>query len=247
MVGQELIRRMRESPGTSNFLNLNLHFNVNPKELQKLIEFGENLKIEFKQRFSTHIKIAKELIAFANTAGGHLIIGVDDDGSLYGVQSEKGEAELIKETVADFCEPEIKYNIEYIELHGKELVVVNVPESANKPHRIKDYKTLLDLNTAEVFIRVADKSVPASKEMIKILQANTKRLPMKNYNFGRTEEIVFDMLRNKETVTVRDLSEHANISRRRASRTLIKLVRINLLNIHTKDNGEDFFTSSGEL
>ncbi len=220
---------------------------MSPKELQQLIEIGENLKVEFKQRFSTHVKIAKELIAFANTSGGRLIIGVDDDGSLYGVQSEKGEAELVKETVTDFCEPEIKYNIDFIELHGKEIVVVDVPESDSKPHRIKDYKTLLDLNTAEVFIRVADKSVPASKEMIKILQANAKRVPMKNYNFGKTEEIVFDMLRHKESVTVRDLSEQANISRRRASRTLIKLVRINLLNIHTKDNGEDFFTSSEEL
>jgi predicted transcriptional regulator len=83
--------------------------------------------------------------------------------------------------------------------------------------------------------------------MIKILQANAGRVPMKKYNFGKTEEVVFEMLRKKESVTVKDLSERANISRRRASRTLIKLVRINLLNIHTKDNGEDFFTSSSEL
>ena len=220
---------------------------MSPKELQKLIEGGENLKVEFKQRFSTHLKIAKELIAFANTAGGDLIIGVDDDRSLYGVLSEKGEAELIRETVADYCEPQIEFNIEFIELFGKEIVVVKVPESENKPHRINDYKTLLDLNTAEVFIRVSDKSVPASKEMIKILQAGTKSAPLTKYNFGKTEEIVFDMLRNQESVTVKELSEHANISRRRSSRTLIKLVRINLLNIHTKDNGEDYFTSTEEL
>jgi predicted HTH transcriptional regulator len=220
---------------------------VNPRELQKLIEGGENLKVEFKQRFSTHLKIAKELIAFANTAGGCLIIGVDDNGSLYGVQSEKGEAELIKETVAQYCEPRIEFEIEFIELFGKEIVLVKVPESDNKPHRINDYKTLLDLNTAEVFIRVADKSVPASKEMIKILQANTKSAPLKKYNFGRTEEIVFEMLKGKEFITVKNLSEYANISRRRASRTLIKLVRLNLLNIHTKDNGEDYFTSREEL
>jgi predicted transcriptional regulator len=89
--------------------------------------------------------------------------------------------------------------------------------------------------------------VPASKEMIKILQASTKSAPLKKYNFGKTEEIVFDMLRSKESLTVKNLSEYANISRRRASRTLIKLVRLNLLNIHTKDNGEDYFTSREEL
>jgi predicted transcriptional regulator len=83
--------------------------------------------------------------------------------------------------------------------------------------------------------------------MIKILQANTKSTPLKKYNFGKTEEIVFDILRGKESLTVRELGERANISQRRASRTMIKLVRLNLLNIHTKDNGEDYFTSSGEL
>jgi len=220
---------------------------VSPKKLLHLIDGGENIKVEFKQRFSTHIKIAKEIIAFANTAGGYLIIGVDDDGSIYGVRSEKGEAELVKETVREYCQPQIDYQIEYIELFGKEIVLVKIPESDNKPHRIQDYKTLLDLNTAEVFIRVNDKSVPASKEMIKILQSNTKSTPLKKYNFGKPEVIVFDILRSKESVTVRELVEQANISRRRASRTLIKLVRINLLNIHTKDNGEDFFSSSGEL
>lgn len=220
---------------------------MSPKKLLHLIDGGENIKVEFKQRFSTHIKIAKEIIAFANTAGGYLIIGVDDDGSIYGVRSEKGEAELVKETVREYCQPQIDYQIEYIELFGKEIVLVKIPESDNKPHRIQDYKTLLDLNTAEVFIRVNDKSVPASKEMIKILQSNTKSTPLKKYNFGKPEVIVFDILRSKESVTVRELVEQANISRRRASRTLIKLVRINLLNIHTKDNGEDFFSSSGEL
>lgn len=220
---------------------------MSPKQLQLLIKGGENIKVEFKQRFSTHIKIAKEIIAFANTTGGYLIIGVDDDSSIYGVRSEKGEAELVKETIADYCQPQVDFRIEFIELYGKEIVVVRIPESDNKPHRIQDYKTLLDLNTAEVFIRVTDKSVPASKEMIKILQANTKRIPLKKYNFGKTEEIVFDMLRSKESVTVKGLGERANISQRRASRTLIKLVRINLLNIHTKDNGEDYFTSSGDL
>ena len=219
---------------------------MSPKQLQLLIEGGESIKVEFKQRFSTHIKIAKEIIAFANTAGGCLIIGVDDDGSIYGVRSEKGEAELVKETIADYCQPQIDYKIEFIELFGKEIVVVRIPQSLNKPHRIQDYKTLLDLNTAEVFLRVNDKSVPASKEMIKILQANTKSTPLKNYNFGKTEEIVFDILKSKESLTVRELGDLANISQRRASRTLIKLVRLNLLNIHTKDNGEDYFTSSGE-
>ena len=213
------------------------------KELLNLIEKGESGKVEFKQRFSSFEKIAKEFIAFANTKGGVVIFGIDDDGSVYGVESEKGEANLVKETAEKYCEPPIKIGIEFIELFGKEIVVVKVYESENKPHRVQDYQTKLDLNSAEIYIRVNDKSVPASKEMIKIMQVSTTNKKLVKYTIGKDEKIVFDYLTDHEFISVKELGELANISNRRASRTLIKLVRVNLLLIHTKDNGESFFTT----
>ena len=44
-----------------------------------LIEDGESETVEFKRKFSTSRKIAKEMIAFANTKGGYILFGVDDD------------------------------------------------------------------------------------------------------------------------------------------------------------------------
>ncbi|MFC2085062.1 RNA-binding domain-containing protein [Bacteroidota bacterium] len=217
---------------------------MNRKTLLELIEKGEGISIEFKQRFSDHKKIAKEMIAFANTIGGYIIFGVDDDTSVYGVESEKGEAELIKETAESYCEPSVNYRLYFVELLGKEIVIAEIFESQNKPVRIQDYTTEIDLNLAEVYIRVKDKSVPASKEMVKILQARTKRMMLKNYQVGKSEKIVFQFLDHNEAITVKQLGEIANISNRRASRTLIKLVRANLLNIHTKENGENFFTAA---
>jgi predicted HTH transcriptional regulator len=212
------------------------------KELLKLIEEGEGLKTEFKQRFSTHEKIAKEIIAFANTRGGFIIFGVDDDKSIYGVESEKGEAELIKETAENYCEPAVKYNIEYFEIENKEVVVVEVKESSKKPHRIQDYRDKLSLKSAKIYIRVNDKSVLASKEIIKLMQTRTNEQKLKNYSVGKNEKLVFEFLNNSDFITVHKLSELANISSRRASRTLINLVRANLLFVHTKDNGENYFT-----
>ena len=213
------------------------------KELLNLIEKGESGKVEFKQRFSSFEKIAKEFIAFANTKGGVVIFGIDDDGSVYGVESEKGEANLIKETAEKYCEPPIKIGIEFIEMFGKEIVAVKVYESENKPHRVQNYQTKLDLNSAEIYIRVNDKSLPASKEMIKIMQVSTTNKKLVKYAIGKDEKIVFDYLTDHEIISVKELGELANISNRRASRTLIKLVRANLLLIHTKDNGESFFTT----
>ena len=217
---------------------------MKPRELLELIEEGESLTCEFKRKFSTTEKIVREMIAFANTKGGYLIIGVDDDKKIFGVESEKAEAELIYDAAKNFCEPPLDVSIDYVEVKGKEVVVVEVFESQNKPHRIQDYLNELDVNKSVVTIRVNDKSVQASKEMIRILKSQSSELSLKKYSIGSNEKAVFEFLDKYERITVKELSNYVNISERRASRTLVKLVRANLLFLHTKDNGEEFFTSA---
>ena len=96
---------------------------MNRRGLLELIEEGENIQCEFKRQFTTPEKIAREMIAFANTKGGFIIFGVDDDREVVGVDSEKSEAELIIDAVENYCEPPLKYSIDYIEVFGKEVVV----------------------------------------------------------------------------------------------------------------------------
>ncbi|MFA8344231.1 MAG: RNA-binding domain-containing protein [Rhodothermaceae bacterium] len=217
------------------------------KELLGIISGGETLNTEFKQKFSEFEKIAKEFIAFANTKGGKVIFGVRDNGKICGVHSEKEIEELTKKTVSEYIEPVIDFSFEYHEYQGKEIVVVNIPESQYKPHRIQDYKEELLVSEAQVYIRVNDKSVPASKEMIRILRVRSEEKPLYKYQVGKEEKRVFEFLEEFETINVKELSEAANISKRRASRTLVKMVRAGLLIIHTKENGEEFFTYSGEV
>lgn len=214
------------------------------RELMELIEEGENLQCEFKRKFSTPEKIAREMIAFANTKGGYLLFGIDDDKKVIGVESEKETMELVKDAAQNYCEPPLEFNIEFNEVNGKEVVVVAVPESSNKPHRIQDYLNSLDINSAVVTIRVNDKSVQASKEMIRILRSQTNQSVLKKYTIGQNEKAVFEFLSKFEKISVKELSKLVNISERRASRTLVKMVRANLLMIHTKDNGEEFFTAA---
>jgi predicted HTH transcriptional regulator len=217
---------------------------MNRRELLELIEEGENIQCEFKRHFTTPQKIAKEMIAFANTKGGYLIFGVDDDREVVGVDSEKSESEMIKDAAENYCEPPLTYSIDFIEVYGKEIVVATIPESESKPHRIQDYQNELDINKAVVIVRVNDKSVQASKEMVRILRANSADLALKKYTIGQVEKMVFEYLGKYERISVKELSNLVNISERRASRTLVKMVRANLLLIHTKDNGEEFFTAA---
>jgi len=217
---------------------------MNRKHVLELIEEGENLQCEFKRHFTTPEKIAREMIAFANTKGGYVIFGVDDDKEVVGVDSEKAESEMIKDAAENYCEPPLDYLIDFIELYGKELVVVSIPESDNKPYRLQDYQNELDINKAVVLVRINDKSVQASKEMVRILRANSADLALKKYTIGQVEKMVFEYLGKYERISVKELSNLVNISERRASRTLVKMVRANLLLIHTKDNGEEFFTAA---
>ncbi len=218
---------------------------ITRKKILEYIELGEGLNVEFKQRFSSPEKIAKEMIAFANMRGGVILLGVDDDKSIYGIESEKSDIDLIKETAEKFCEPKVDYQIEHFNIENKDILAIEIIESKIKPHRLQDYKKELDLKSAQVYLRVNDKSVLASKEMIKLLQTQTKGKSLQKYVVGVQEKIVFNYLDKNETITVAELSKQANISERRASRTLIKLVRANLLLIHQKNNGESFFTYLG--
>ncbi len=219
---------------------------MNHKTLLSYINSGESLKVEFKQRFSTFEKIAKEIIAFANTKGGVIIFGINDNGSICGVESEKGTVEMVQQTLSNYCEPQPKVEIFYFEVDGKEIVAVKIFEFKTKPIRLQDYKKQLELNTAKIYVRVNDKSVQASKEMVKLMQSGSNDQKLIHYEIGKNEKLVFELLDKHETLSVKQLSEFANISNRRASRTLIKLVRANVVLIHTKENGENYFTYSGK-
>lgn len=218
---------------------------MNRRDLKELIEEGETIQCEFKRFFTTPQKIAREMIAFANTKGGKILFGVADNGDIVGVESEKAEAEMINDAAKNYCEPPLDYSIKFIELYGKEIVIVTIPESDRKPHRIQDFLKEIDINKSVVTVRVNDKSLQASKEMVRILKAQSGNVSLKKYRIGAAEKTVFAYLAKKEKISVKELSNLVNISERRASRTLVKMVRANLLMIHTKDNGEEYFTAAG--
>lgn len=208
-------------------------------ELNEIIENGENEHVEFKRKFSSPEKIAKEMIAFANSKGGMILFGIDDDKSIVGVESEKGELELVSAAARFYCEPELEYEAEVLLLKGKDIVVVHVKESSRKPHR------LLSNDEAEegsrVYIRHKDMSVTATKETVKILKdTNMDSHPLK-ITIGDIERALFDYLNANDKITVKGFKKLVNISERRASRTLVNLVRANIIRHHTTGK-EDYFT-----
>jgi predicted HTH transcriptional regulator len=216
------------------------------KKLEEIVQEGENIRCEFKLKFSSAEKIAKEICAFANTKGGYLIFGVDDNGEIVGVESEKEETELVIETIKNHCFPEIKYAVDYVEYKGKEVVVFEIFESDIKPIKVVNLPNNEE-SSEQAYVRVGSKSVPAGKELAKLLKNISDGLPLIKYSIGHNERLVFEYLKKEEKITAKILKNLANISERRASRVLIKMTRANLLFIHNDEKGENYFTLAEDI
>ena len=81
---------------------------MNKKELKQIFAEGEGYRIEFKEKVAN---LDKEIVAFANSSGGRIFIGVRDDGSIFGVTKPNSLKSEI-ETIARNCDPAIKITIE---------------------------------------------------------------------------------------------------------------------------------------
>jgi predicted HTH transcriptional regulator len=213
---------------------------MNYRDIHALLDEGEGFEIEFKRKVSSPEKIAKAMVGFANTKGGTILFGIDDDHSIVGVESEKSEVEMIK-NVADFhCEPPVEVEIEIVPYKGKDVIAVFVEESRDKPHAVVLNHDSED-SQLQVYIRVNDKTVEASKEVVRILRSENPDAPPLRIAIGENERRLFDYLDEKRRITLKEFGDLVNISKRRASRTLIQLVRAGVLKVHTGEK-EDYFT-----
>lgn len=216
------------------------------KDIEHLLEDGEGFEVEFKRKVSSAEKVARTLSAFANTKGGMVLFGVDDDGSIVGVESEKEEVELIHTACAYYCDPPITPRIDIVAYKGKDIITVQIEESREKPHYAIQQTGGNGEEGTRVFIRVKDKTVAASKEVVRILEAESPDAPPLRISIGEPERRLLDFLEIHERITVDEFGDLVNISKRRASRILIQLVRAGVLRIHTHEK-RDFYTLAFDM
>ena len=220
-------------------------FPIRRHELYNLIESGEGADVEFKRQFSSPEKIAKEIIAFANTRGGYILFGVDDDGTVVGVRSEKSELEEIEHAADFMIEPPVEIVSENVHAgRGMDIVMIRVPESKTKPHVLVEYDSSgrrAKIQSGMGFVRYEDKSVQASREVMNVMRGEHPEGPALQLSIGFNERALFDYLENHGKITVHDFADLVNIGRRRASTILVNLVRSGIILMHTFEKTE-FFT-----
>ncbi len=201
-------------------------------KLEKLIFKGENEEVDFKQTISNPYKIAKTISSFANTRGGKILVGVKDDKTISGIDPEEEKYTL--QTAADFyCDPPIHLEYEEVEDEEEErtVLIVNIKESKQKPHVIRDEK-----QQNLVYIRQRDKSIPASNQMVALMQkgslATPKARSTSKQDIGFNEKKLLTFLQQHEKITQKQFMQIVNISRRRAQRILMDLTLKGEIRIH---------------
>ncbi len=112
-------------------------------EIEQIILGGENDQVEFKASFTETKDIAETIVAFANTSGGRIFVGVSKDCQILTLNLEKAE-ERVNNIIGEYCDPRPNIDVTVNQIRGKSIVIVNVPEGDNKPY-------LLD---GKVFVRV---------------------------------------------------------------------------------------------
>lgn len=197
---------------------------------------GEGLTLEFKTRVPKAERISKEVIAFANTSGGRLLLGVDDDGGIKGVRDAEEEEYALTAALEKHCRPPVKISTERIPISNKRnVILVRVPASSEKPHKL-----VAENGEETVYIRVADMSVEASREHVRLMK-NRNKADNVVFEFGEKEKVLMRYLENYGRITVAQFARVADIPKRRASHTLVLLAKANVLQLHP-DSKTDYFT-----
>ena len=140
---------------------------MEPTELIERIANGEDSRHQHKVNIHNQIAMASEMIAFSNSGGGQILIGVGDDGSIPGLTLEDvGRInQIISNAASNMIRPSINPTTENVRLDAGMVIVVTITDGINKPYT--DHQGIMWVKTG------ADKRrVTAREEMQRLFQSS---------------------------------------------------------------------------
>ena len=123
--------------------------NIKEAELLKRIAKGENSHTEFRRELPDDDTLARTLCAFANTRGGWLIVGVNEEGRLCGCPDPKDVMSRIRLVAEEDLKPPLNLALTSVRSAARFLVAVQVKNSFDRPHSIPCAK-----RKREIIVRV---------------------------------------------------------------------------------------------
>ena len=173
------------------------------------------------------------MVAFANTDGGRLLIGVKDNGRIAGVRSEE-EYYMVESAAKMYSKPPIDFTTKQHHVEGKTVLEVIVEPSPEKPHFARD-----DDGKWWAYFRKDDENRLANKIMIEVWKRQ-KSPDGILINYSEDEKILLDYLATNEKISVSKYSRIAHLTYKKAEEIIINFRTLNILKDCVGDTRIDY-------
>jgi predicted HTH transcriptional regulator len=201
--------------------------------LYKLIKEGEHQQQDFKYCINDSKKIAKSLVAFANTDGGRLLVGVKDNGRIAGIRTDE-EYYMVEAAAKIYSDPPINFTTQQWHVEGKTVLEIKIEPSTIKPHYAKD-----ENGKWLAYLRVDDENFLAHKIQINVWKKSISPVGI-HFTYSEYEKFLIDFLQNNPSITFSKFMRLAHVSRNKAEEVLTNFVIMEIVNMKTKKDGTLF-------
>ncbi len=185
--------------------------------IEQLIEKGEGLTLDFKFEVSDAAKIARSLVAFANT-----------EGEIKGITSEE-EFYMLENAARRFCIPEVKFTTKEWNVAGKKVLQVTIPRGEKLPHKAPDHN-----GKYKAFIRYNDNNILAHAVQVKVWQKQYHDHAVSFYYTSEMQEFL-NIFNEKEYIEYSKIAEQTHMLRSQLINTLANLVAMKTLKMITTE------------
>lgn len=204
---------------------------MNLKKIKSLIQEGESTNLEFKLKSNHPIRILNELVAFANTKGGILLIGVDDNKNIIGLKDGDEDIFYLEKLIDERIYPKLPYKMyKYGISKDREIVIIEVKQGIEKPYYVNEKGK----NTGSSFIRVKDESIKAGKILRMLLNKRFKENDL-NLNYERDVRPILKLFSVNERLDRNQIKDSVKLNNRELDLILLKMIRNDLISFKIED------------
>ncbi len=200
------------------------------KYIKELIKQGEHQTLDFKFEISDSKKIARSMVAFANTDGGKLLVGVKDNGKIAGIKTDE-EYYMIDAAANLYCKPPLPFEATTWQIEGKTVLEVNIDKSKNKPHYAPDPN-----NKWMVYVRSGDQNRLANSVLLKLWKRSKKKKGT-FIQYSEKEKQILDYLKENKTISLHGVRKLTGLSKYKAEIILVNLLAINVIRLFFSEKG----------
>lgn len=197
--------------------------------IKRLIKGGENQELDFKFEISDSRKIARTLVAFSNTDGGRLLIGVKDNGNIAGVRSDE-EFFMVQAAAGMYCRPEIEFESKRWIVDGKNVLEVIIPKGMNYPYFAES-----EPGKWLAYIRVKDENIQATAVHLKVWKNKTHDDGILIEYSGKVKKLM-EYLELNSSISISKFCRTAFLPKNAAENILADLIYFGLIEAVYKDS-----------